>query len=337
MGALDIGIDLGTTKTIIYTENNGIILAEPSIVAIDTKEDIVIAVGQKALDMFERTPPNITVTYPLTDGVVSNHILTEVLLKEFLKKACGSNLIKHRVVICIPSLITNVERRTLVEVVVNAGGRKVYLIEEPIAAAIGCGADITRANGILIVDIGGGTVDIAVLSMLGIVVSHSTKFAGNKTTDEIVKLVSSRYKLQIGHKMAEKVKLEIGNVFNPSSNNYTSVKGRNLLTGLPSKIEINENDIYEAVQIFGQEIVGAIRFVLEKTPPELIGDIKENGIMLTGGGSLMRGLKELIEQCVNVAVIIADDPIECVARGTSKAFDYIGRMENGFTLESNYK
>lgn len=336
MGAFDIGIDLGTTKTIIYTDS-GIILEEPSVVAIDTKEDTVIAVGAGAHAMFERTPPNITVSYPLIDGVVSNHVLTEVLLKEFLKKACGNNLIKHRVVICIPSIITNVERRTLVEVVINAGGRKVYLIEEPIAAAIGCGIDITRANGNLVVDIGGGTVDIAVLSMSGVVLSHSIKFAGNKTDEEIIKLIASRYKLHIGYKMAEKIKLEIGNVFVPSSNNYTDVKGRNLLTGLPSRIEINENDLYDAVSVFGNEVVNAIRYVLEKTPPELIGDIQENGIILTGGGSLMTGLKELVEQSANVKVVVADDPIRCVAKGTRKAFDYIGQLESGFTLESNMK
>lgn len=336
MSSLDIGIDLGTTKTIIHKEDEGVILSEPSIVAIDTNDDTIIAVGKAALAMFERTPPNINVVYPLNDGVISNHILTEVLIKEFLKRACSNYLVKHRVIICTPSSITNVEKRTLVEVVVNSGGRKVYLIEEPIAAAIGCNIDISEASGNLIVDIGGGTTDIAVLSLMGVVVSHSIKYAGNKVDDEIVKLFSTKYKMSIGRKMAEMVKIQVGNLFNPSSEVTAQVKGRNLLTGLPYMITVNEHDIYEALMPFGETIVGSIKFVLERTPPELIGDIYMHGIVLTGGGALIKGLPELISQCTNVKVVVADSPIECVARGTSGAFKYIGMMESGFSSESTH-
>lgn len=337
MSSLDIGIDLGTTKTIIHKEGSGVILNEPSIVAIDIYDDTIFAVGDDALAMFERTPPNINVTYPLNNGVISNHVLTEVLLKEFFKKACSNYLVKHRVIICTPSSITNVEKRTLVEVVINSGGRKVYLIEEPIAAAIGSGIDITQPNGNLLVDIGGGTTDIAVISLLGVVVSHSIKYAGNKVDEEIVKLLSIKYKLAIGSKMAEKIKIAVGNVFNPSNDIEVDVKGRNLLTGLPQKITVTERDLYNTVMVVGMEIVNAIIHVLERTPPELIGDIYSNGIMLTGGGALIKGLPELITQCTKVKVIIADRPIEAVARGTSGAFKYIGMMESGFSSESLYK
>lgn len=337
MGALDIGIDLGTTKIIIYKEGEGEILREPAIVAVNTRDNSVIAVGTEALAMLGRTPGYINAEYPLSDGVISNHLLTEVLIKDCLKKACSSFLVKHRVIICVPSAITDVEKRALIEVVINAGGRKVYLIEEPIAAAIGAGIDITQPNGWLIVDIGGGTTDIAVTSLSGVVLSSSVKFAGDKVDNEIIKLFSVKYKLSIGKKMATHIKESIGNIFNPSSDVTTEVKGRNLLTGYPEKITIRQTDIYEALLPFGELIVESVKHVLEKTPPELVSDIFTNGIIMTGGGSMLGGLAELIQQCTNVKTKLADNPIECVSIGTGKAFNYIDILQSGFSSESTYK
>lgn len=337
MSALDIGVDLGTTKIIIYKEGEGEILREPSIVAINTKDDKVIAVGDEAYRMLGRTPGYIKAEYPLSDGVISNHVLTEILIKDCLKRACSSFLVKHRVVICIPSATTDVEKRTLTEVVINAGGRKVYLIEEPIAAAIGAGIDITKANGSMIVDIGGGTTDIAVVSLCGIVGSKSIKFAGDRLDNELVKYFALKYKLSIGKKMASQVKVNIGNIFNPSNERTTEIRGRNLLTGLPQKIEVSETDIYDCLVPFGEMMVDNIRWVMERTPPELVSDIYENGIVMTGGGSLLGGLTEYIQDKTKVKTILAENPVECVSIGTGKAFDYIDDFQTGFTSEATYR
>lgn len=337
MGALDIGIDLGTTKIIIYKEDEGEILREPAVVAINTKDDSVIAVGSEALRMLGRTPGYIRAEYPLADGVISDHIMTEIMLKDCIKRACNSFLVKHRVIICVPSSITDVEKRAVIEAVVNAGGRKVYLIEEPIAAAIGAGIDITKPNGSLIVDIGGGTTDVAVVSLSGVVVSHSMKMAGDKIDQEIIKLMAVKYKLSVGKKMAEQVKREIGNVFHPNHESTTIIKGRNLLSAYPQQITLSEADIYEAVQPFGEMLVDAVKRVLDKTPPELVSDIFENGITLTGGGSLLKGIPELIEGETHVKTRLADSPVECVSIGTGKAFNYIDTLQTGFSSEPTYK
>lgn len=337
MGSLDIGVDLGTTKIIIYKEGEGEILREPAIVAVNTKDDTVLAVGEEAYRMLGRTPGYIRAEYPLSDGVISDHVLTEVLIKDCLKRACNSFLVKHRVIICVPSSITDVEKRTVIEVVVNAGGRKVYLIEEPIAAAIGAGIDIEKANGSLIVDIGGGTTDIAVISMSGVVQSKSIKVAGNKLDEEIIKFFAVKYKLSIGKKMATQIKQEIGNVFHPSHDITTEIKGRNLLTGYPQKIEVSQVDIYECIIPFAETIIESIKWVLERTPPELISDIYENGIVMTGGGSLLGGLAQLVQQHTNVKTKIAENPIECVSIGTGKAFRYIDILQAGFSSEATQK
>ncbi len=337
MGALDIGIDLGTTKTIIFKDKNKFVLNEPSLVAVDIKKDEILAIGNAAFKMFERTPPNIKVVYPLRDGVISNHELTKVLLKECLKKANSGYLVKHKVTICVPSFVTNVEKRTLIEVVSQCGAQKVYLLEEPVAAAIGSGLDISKANGNMIVDIGGGTVDIAVISMSGVVQSTSIKYAGNKIDEEIVKLFIEKYKIIIGTKMANMIKNNIANIYNPSIDVNIDVKGRSLLTGLPCLINVNQIDIYDALANFSDSIITNIKMVLEKTPPELVGDIYENGIILTGGGSLLGGLCELIAENINVRCNIPENPIECVAKGTAMAFDFINTLENGFSTESILK
>ncbi len=337
MSALDIGIDLGTTKVIIYQSGVGEILREPAIVAVNTRDDSVIAVGEEALRMFGRTPGYIRAEYPLIDGVISDHLMTEVLLKECLKRACSSFLVKHRAIICVPSAITDVEKRAVIEAVVNSGGRKVYLIEEPIAAAIGAGVDITRPDGNLIVDVGGGTADAAVTSMSGVVLSQSRKYAGNKVDEEIIKLLSVKYKLSIGKKMAEQIKKEIGTVFCPTAEVSAVVKGRNLLTGLPQQITVNQQDIYEAFLPFGEMLVDLVKRILDKTPPELVGDIYENGIILTGGGSMVHGAAELVESQTGVKTRLAEHPVECVSIGTGKAFDYIDILEAGFSAEPTYK
>lgn len=337
MGALDIGIDLGTTKIIIYKADEGEILREPALVAINTRDNSVLAVGEEALRMLGRTPGHIQVEFPLKDGVVSDHEITQVLLKDCIKRACDSFLVKHRVIICVPSTVTDIEKRAVVEAVINAGCRKVYLIDEPIAAAIGAGIDISKPNGSLIVDIGGGTTDIAVISLNGVVVSDSFKYAGNRIDQDIIKFMALRYKLSIGQKMAEKMKKEVGNLFEPSSSNTTTIKGRNLLTIYPQQIEISEAELHEAIAPYGEMLVAGIKRVLEKTPPELSSDIIGNGIILTGGGSLLRGIVPLIEKHTGVKTKVADSPIECVSRGTGKAFKYIDVLQTGFTSEATYK
>ncbi|MEG1996307.1 MAG: rod shape-determining protein [Oscillospiraceae bacterium] len=334
MTGYDIGIDLGTTKIIIYRNRVGEILREPAVVAVNLKDNSVMAVGDEALKMLGKTPEYIVAEYPLKDGVIADHNLTEVLIKDSIKKVCDSFLFKNRVVICVPSSITDVEKRAVKEVLIGAGCRKVFVIEEPVAAAIGAGIDISKANGNLVVDIGGGTSDVAVISMSGVVCSKSIKVAGNKIDDDIIKYFALTNKLSIGKRMAEKIKIDIACVFKPSRNITATVKGRNLLTGYPQKIEVSQLDLYDTVIAFANEIVAAIKYVLDKTPPELSSDIYSNGIILTGGGALLAGLDEYIQSMVGFKVKIADSPIECVSIGTGKAFDYIDTLQNGFSKES---
>ena len=335
MGILDIGIDLGTTKIIIHKSDQGVLLHEPAVVAVNTKDNQVMAVGHEAFRMLGRTPGYIKVEFPLRDGVISNHIMTEILLKDCIKRACDSFIVKHRVIICVPSEITDVEKRAVVEVVVNAGGRKVYLIDEPIAAAIGAGIDISKPKGNMVVDIGGGTIDIAVISLCGIVVSESIKYAGDKMDDEIVKYISSKFKLSIGKKMAEQVKKEVGNLYHPSHDIKSEVRGRNLLSCYPQVVSVTECDIYEAIAEFGEIVVNGVKRILDQTPPELASDIIETGILLTGGTSLLKGLDRLIEERTGLRTRVAEDPIGCVSRGTSEAFNYVDILQTGFTSETH--
>ncbi len=334
---LDIGIDLGTTKIIIYKANEGEILREPSIVAVNTKTDEVIAIGDEALKMLGRTPEYIVAEFPLRDGVISDHKMTEVLIKECIKRACDSFLVKHRVIVCVPSAITDIEKRAVIESVVNAGGRKVFLVDEPIVAAIGAGIDIVQPNGTLIVDIGGGTADVAVISMAGVVVSKSIKYGGNKIDQEIIKLMSSKYKVSIGQKMAESIKKQVANLHNPSLDIKAVVKGRNLLTSYPQQFEVSEVEVYDAIAGFGEAIVLGVKQVLEKTPPELASDIYTNGITLTGGGAMIKGLPEIIEEATKVKTVLADNPIECVSKGTGMAFSIIDKLQTGFSHEKTYR
>ncbi len=336
MAGIDLGIDLGTTKIIIYQYGKGIVLEEPSVVAYHSKTQKVMAVGHEALRMLGRTPDYIRIECPVRDGVISNHLFTEYLIKEFVKKVSRSFLIKPRIAICIPSTITDVEARAVVEAAMSAGARKVYLIDEPIAAAIGAGIDIQRPNGQMMLDSGGGTTDIAVITLGGIVASHSLRVAGNSFDEAIIKYLQNYYKIAIGTSVAENIKKEIGCVFEPNEEITTKVKGRNLLSGYPIQIYVNQFEIFEVLRPLANEIVLGVRNVLERTPPELTGDIYENGITMTGGTSLLKGLDKLIEENTGVKVHIADNPRDCVGVGTGQCFNVMDTLKEGFTHASTY-
>ncbi len=336
MGALDIGIDLGTTKVIIYKSDEGELLREPAVVAVNTQDESLIAAGKDALAMLGRTPGYMRAVYPMENGVISDHQLTEMMLKDFLQRACSSFLVKHRFVVCVPSSITEVERRAVVRTVVHAGGRKVYLIDEPIAAAIGAGINISEARGALLVDIGGGTTDVAVISMGGVVLSESVRYGGNRIDEDIIKLMQQKYHLSIGKKMAEQLKQEIGTLWEPSHTKTAVAKGRNLLNIYPQKLTVSEMDIHDAIVPFGEMLVAAVKRVLDKTPPELAADIYEDGILMTGGGSLLRGAAEIIEQETGIKTSVCENAVECVSIGTGKAFDYLEILQTGFGEELTY-
>ncbi|MDE7228951.1 MAG: rod shape-determining protein [Oscillospiraceae bacterium] len=328
--ALDIGIDLGTANIIITVSGKGIVLNEPSVVAYDRKKKVVVAVGTEAYKMIGRTPEYIVAVRPLKDGVISDNDMTQAMIKEFINIVNGGFMVKPRVVLCVPSSVTDVERRAVVEAALSAGARKVYLIEEPIAALIGAGIDISKPNGTMVVDIGGGTSDIAIVSFNGIVQSRSVKMAGNKFDAAIIRHITQKYKILIGEKTAEKAKMEIANVFNPTGEKRMVIRGRHLLRGLPESLEISDFDTYEALHENAMEIVEQIKAVLESTPPELVGDILSNGILLTGGGAMLGGLAELISDRVGAPCFMANCPIECVARGVDMAFSMSNELLDGF-------
>jgi rod shape-determining protein MreB len=328
--ALDIGIDLGTANIIITISGKGIVINEPSVVAYDKKKKAVVAVGKEAYKMIGRTPEYIVAVRPLKDGVISDNDMTQAMIKEFIHMANNGVMVKPRVVLCVPSSVTDVEKRAVVEAALSAGARKVFLIEEPIAALIGAGVDISKPNGTMVVDIGGGTADVAIVSFNGIVQSRSIKMAGNKFDAAIIRHITQKYKILIGEKTAEKAKMEIGNVFNPTGNVKMTIRGRNLLKGLPESLEISDIDIYEALHDNAMEIVEQVKLVLESTPPELVGDILSSGITLTGGGALLGGLAELISDNVGAPCYVADNAIECVARGVDIAFKMSNELLDGF-------
>ncbi|MBO6302129.1 MAG: rod shape-determining protein [Ruminiclostridium sp.] len=337
MGSIDIGIDLGTANTIITLGGKGIVINEPSVVAYDKKKKQVLAVGEEAYRMIGRTPEYIVAVKPLADGVISDNVMAEAMISEFIRKVSGSMLLKPRIIICVPSSVTDVESRAVVEAALSAGARKVYIIEEPIAALLGAGIDISQPNGYMVVDIGGGTSDVAVVSFNGIVKSESVKVAGNKIDEAIIRYVTQKYKLLIGEKTAETVKKTIANVYNPTGHKTMKIKGRHLLKGLPVTMEITDLDAAEAVAEYVIEIIDEIKAVLEVTPPELIGDIHQNGIILTGGGALLGGLPEAIAQETRVKCYVAEEPLECVARGVAKAFSLSDELLDGFEKISLYR
>ena len=311
-------------------------MEEPSVVAYNVRSEQVVAVGHEALAMLGKTPAYIQTECPIRDGVISNHLYTEYLVKEFVRKVTKSFLIKPRIAICIPSAITPVEARAVVEAAMSAGARKVYLVDEPLAAAMGAGIDVTAPSGHMMVDCGGGTTDIAVISLGGIVTADSLRVAGNTFDEAIIKYIQSRYKLAIGSKVAEKLKKEIGCVFDPKEDVMSSVKGRNLLTGYPEQITITQTELFDVLRPYADEIVASVRNVLERTPPELIGDIHDNGIVMTGGTSLLRGLDQLIQENTGVETRVAEDPILCVGIGTGKSFEQMDELKEGFQNAATY-
>lgn len=320
----EVGIDLGTANVLIYVEGKGIVLQEPSVVAINTDTKEILAVGSEAQRMIGRTPGNIAAIRPLRDGVISDYDVTERMLQYFIKKTCGgSRFLKPRLIVCVPSGVTEVEKRAVKEAALQAGGRSVYLIEEPVAAAIGAGIDITAPEGIMVIDIGGGTTDIAVISMGGIVTSTSVKIAGDKFDDYIVKYMRKEYNLYIGERMAERLKCEIGVAYPNKEMLKTLCKGRDLVTGLPRTIEVTSEEILEALEEPLDVICEATHSVLEKTPPELAADVGESGIIITGGGAYLRGLAQRIEERTGIRTKIAEEADFCVAKGTGASLKYI--------------
>ena len=323
----DIGIDLGTATVIAYVKGKGIVLREPSVVAVDKNSGDVLAVGQEARRMLGRTPGNIVATRPLRDGVISDYTVTEKMLKYFINKVCGKFIFAPRIMMCIPSQVTEVEKRAVIDAASQAGARKVYLIEEPIAAAIGAGIDISKPCGNMIVDIGGGTTDIAVISLGGSVVSTSLKVAGDKLDEAIVKYIKRKHNIMIGEITAEDLKINIGCVYPKIQDVEMDIRGRDLSTGLPKTITVYSSEMLEALIEPAMMIVDAVHSVLERTPPELAADISDRGIYMTGGGCLVDGLDKLLQEKTGINVMIAEDAISCVALGTGKALDNLDALD----------
>ena len=323
----DIGIDLGTATVIAYVKGKGIVLREPSVVAIDNNTKEVLAVGQEARRMLGRTPGNIVATRPLKDGVISDYTVTEKMLKYFINKVGGKFIFAPRIMICIPSQVTEVEKKAVIDAASQAGARKVYLIEEPIAAAIGAGIDISKPSGNMIVDIGGGTTDIAVISLGGSVVSTSLKVAGDKFDEAIVKYIKKKHNIMIGERTAEDLKVNIGCVYPKIQDIEMDIRGRDLISGLPKTITIYSSEMMEALSEPAMMIVDAVHSVLEKTPPELAADISDKGLYMTGGGCLVDGLDKLLQEKTGIGVMIAQDAVSCVALGTGKALDNLDSLD----------
>ena len=328
MLAKDIGIDLGTANVLIYIKGEGIVLNEPSVVAIDTDNKKVVAVGREASEMLGRTPGKVKAIKPMKDGVIADFEITEIMLDYFIRKIHARNFFSRpRILICCPSNITPVEKNAIKEAAERTGARSVFLEEEPKVAAIGAGMDISKPSGNMVIDIGGGTTDIAVLSLKDIVTSASIRVAGNVFDQDIIKFIKEKYKLLIGDKTAEEIKIEFANVYNPDKKKKMEVRGRDLITGLPSTIEIFENETEEALSESLQKIIKAATNVLEQTPPELSADIVEKGVILTGGGSMLTGLVPLLKDKLKIPVFIADTPLTCVAEGTGVLLDDVRSLE----------
>ncbi len=324
----DVGIDLGTSSVLVYVKGKGIVLREPSVVAVNAVTKEPIAVGRQAQRMLGRTPGNIVAVRPLSDGVISDYDYTAKMLREFLKASCKTRFIGPRVIVCVPSGVTEVEKRAVIDATMQGGASKVRIIEEPIAAAIGAGIDITQPCGNMVVDIGGGTTDIAVISLDGMVVQDSIKTAGDKFNDAIIKYVRRKYNMLIGERTAEELKINIGCVIPREETLRSEIRGRCLITGLPKTISISSDEMAEALFETAVLIADAVHGVLERTLPELVGDISQNGIVLTGGGGLMWGLDILLKKRTGIEVRIAEDAISCVALGTGKALEYINKLQD---------
>ena len=324
---MDMGIDLGTATVLVYLKGKGIVLNEPSVVAIEQYTRKVLTVGEHAQQMLGRTPGNITALRPLKEGVIADFDLTEVMLKHFILKVCKRRrFLKPRVVVCIPAGTTSVEKKAVIEAVTRTGAREAYLIEEPRAAALGAGMDILTPSGSMIVDIGGGTTDIAVLSLGETVISRSVRVGGDKFDEAIIRYLKKEQNLLIGERSAEILKIQVGSAFPGEAGNTMEVRGRDLVNGLPRSMAVTTDQIREAISEPLWVIIQGVRQVLERTPPELSGDVIEKGIILTGGGALLNGIHLLIAEETGVPVFLAEDPIGCVAKGTGKALEHLDRF-----------
>ena len=329
MFSKNIGIDLGTATVLVYVQDRGIVLKEPSVVAIDTNTDEILKVGKEAQMMLGRTPGNIQAIRPLRDGVISQYEVTLKMIQYVIRRACGNMFFKPNVMICIPSGITEVEERAVVDAATQAGARETHLIEEPLAAAIGAGLQIARPEGNIVVDIGGGTTDVAVISLGGIVVSESIKIAGDKFDEAIMRYVRRKYNVLIGERTAEQIKIRIGAVYEHKEAKYLDVKGRDLMNGLPKVITLSSKEMLEALMEPIGAILDTICNVIERTPPELMGDIVRNGIVMTGGGSLLYGFDKLITRVTGIKTRVAKDAVSCVAIGTGKSLDNLELLHEG--------
>ena len=322
--AADIGIDLGTASILVYIKGKGVVLKEPSVVAFDRDTNKIKAIGEEARQMLGRTPGNIVAVRPLRQGVISDYTVTEKMVKYFIHKAMGKKTLrKPRVSVCVPSGATEVEIRAVEDATLQAGAREVSIIEEPIAAAIGSGIDISKPCGNMIVDIGGGTADIAVISLGGTVVSTSIKVAGDDFDEAIVRYMRKKHNLLIGERTAEDIKINVGSAYPRAEDDYMDVRGRNLVTGLPKTVTVSSEETEEALRDITAQIVEAVHSVLEKTPPELASDIADRGIVMTGGGSLLRGLDELIESKTGINTMVAEEPMTAVAIGTGRFVEFM--------------
>ena len=308
----DIGIDLGTANTLVYVKGKGIVVREPSVVAIDKYEGKVLAVGNAANEMIGRTPENIVAVRPMKDGVIADFDITQAMIRAFIKEADVSNVFKPRVVVCIPSGITEVERRAVEEAVIQAGAKAVALIEEPMAAAMGAGLPVNDATGNMVVDIGGGTTEVAVISLGGIVSSRSIRIAGNALDSAIINYLKKENQINIGDKMAEDIKVAIASAYEDDEEGVYEVRGRDVATGLPKTAQIKESEIRAAISENVDEMIEAIKLTLENTPPELAADVMERGIVLTGGGALIKGLDKLITETTKIPTHVAEYPLDCV-------------------------
>ncbi len=325
----DIGIDLGTATVLVYVDGKGIVLNEPSVVAVDKNTDTIARIGKDAQVMLGRNPSNIEMVRPLRDGVINRYDVTEKMIQYFIRRACGNAVFPPRVVICVPTGISEVEERAVMDAGTNAGARKTYLVPEPVAAAVGAGIDIYSPTGNMIVDIGGGTTEVAVISLGGIVVSKSIKIAGDKFDEAIMRYVRRKYNIAIGERTAEQIKIQIGAVYEHGEAKMMDIKGRCLIQGLPKVVTLSSKEMLEAMMEPISAIFDAICSVIEKTPPELVGDVLKNGIVLTGGGSQLYGLDRLMADVIEIRTRVAKDPVKCVALGTGKILQYLDHMPDG--------
>ena len=323
--SVDLGIDLGTASVLVYVKGKGVVLKEPSVVAFDRDSNVIKAIGEDARLILGRTPGNIVAVRPLRQGVISDYTVTEKMLSYFISRTVGKSLFgrKPRISVCVPSGATEVEKKAVEDATYQAGAREVSIIEEPVAAAIGAGIDIAKPCGNMIVDIGGGTADIAVISLGGVVVSNSIKVAGDDFDEAIVRFMRKKHNLLIGERTAEEIKINVGTVYKRPENLTMDVRGRNLVTGLPKTVTVTSEETEEALREPAYQIVDAVHNVLERTPPELAADISDRGIVLTGGGSLIQGLEELIEEKTGINTMTAEDPLTAVAIGTGKYIEYL--------------